>query len=429
MIARMPESRLQSAGSVGRLGSLVERYARRVAPAVLAQQRDASVSSALGVWLLLAACARAAEGSELAALEETLGCSAREASALLAAFVSAPPPALKAATAIWVRASDATEDLAAWARGLPEDVEFGFMPTASEADAWAARKTLDLIRQFPLEIDEQMRIVLASALATRVSWEVAFDVTRAADELGRSSQWAGRVSRLLWDGHPAGHAMIAGTRAAGLVAVHVAVAREDLTVVSVSAAPEVDRAAVVAAALELAVASLGDLDVMACSLYDLPLGAGHSWEITERSVMAIGGRGPRQRIAGVALPAWEARGELDLMASDAFGTAPALERLRRLIGPRPGDECAAKQTALASFGRYGFEAAAVTAFGVRASAAFPPGERVVERAAVLRFDHPYAAVAVAGRPGVGDPSGFAGLPLFTAWVHEPVEPEDAPPGR
>lgn len=424
----MPEA-LQSAGSAGRLGSLVEAYARRVAPAVLAQHGDGSVSSALGAWLLLAACAGAAEGSERAALEETLGCSAREAGSLLAAFVSAPPPALKAAIAVWVRARDATEELAAWVRRLPEGVESGFMPTASEADAWAARKTMDLIRKFPLEIDESTRIALASALATKVSWEVPFEVVAAADGVRRSSPWAGLVSRVLRDGRPAGHALIARTHAAGLVAVHLAVAREDLTVVSVSAAPEVDRPSAVAAALELAVASLGDPDALACSLYDLPLGAGHSWEIAEREVRAVGGPGSRERIAGVVLPAWEVRGELDLTVSDAFGTAPALETLRRLIGPRPDDECAATQAAVASFTRYGFEAAAVTAFGVRASAALAPGERVVERTAVLRFDHPYAAVAVAGRPGAADPTAFAGLPLFTAWVHQPAEPENEPPGR
>ena len=46
------------------------------------------------------------------------------------------------------------------------------------------------------------------------------------------------MSRLLWDGSSSGHAMIARTEAAGVVAVHCAVAREDLTVVSVSGAPE-----------------------------------------------------------------------------------------------------------------------------------------------------------------------------------------------
>jgi hypothetical protein len=39
------------------------------------------------------------------------------------------------------------------------------------------------------------------------------------------------------------------------------------------------------------------------------------------------------------------------------------------------------------------------------------------RELIGRFDHPYAAVA--GRPGSA--GSFAGLPLFSAWVHEPRE--------
>jgi hypothetical protein len=48
---------------------------------------------------------------------------------------------------------------------------------------------------------------------------------------------------------------------------------------------------------------------------------------------------------------------------------------------------------------------------VRTAAAYAPRDLIHERAATLRFDHPYAAVAVAG----------GGLPVFTAWVAEPIE--------
>jgi len=49
----------------------------------------------------------------------------------------------------------------------------------------------------------------------------------------------------------------------------------------------------------------------------------------------------------------------------------------------------------------------------------PPPETGVERIATLRFDQPYAAVAIAG-----EGSRFTGLALFAAWVEAPVEPED-----
>jgi hypothetical protein len=438
MMARMAAQRFQTGASVGRLAELVSAYAGRVSGAVLDQHGQGSVSSALGVWLLLAACASGAQGAHRAALEESLGCPAEEASRLLTAFTADPPQALHAAIALWVAVDDATPELASWTQGLPDEVQSGSMPSQSDADAWADRETLGLIRKFPLDIDEMTRIVLASALATKVSWEVPFDVVPAAGHCGAASPWRSGVSRLLWDGRAEERAMIARTQAAGVVAVHCAVAREDLTVVSVSAAPEVDRAPVLRGAYEVAATVCEDWGRGACSLYDLPLGAGHSWDISEREVPVFVPEPRLERIAGVALPAWRAEQELNLTMSPAFGTAPALETLRALIGPRPDDECEARQTALASFTRYGFEAAAVTGLGVRASAARLPSQRSVERTAVLRFDHPYAAVAIAGRaPGMrrgrsaGPPppdSPLSGLPLFTAWVDEPIEPEDQPPG-
>ena len=395
------------------------------------------MSSALGVWLLLAACAPAAQGSDRAALEEALGCLAEEAARLLAAFMADPPDALQAAIALWVAVDDATEELTSWTRGLPGEVESGFMPSQAEADAWADRQTLGLIRKFPMQIDQFTRVVLASALATKVKWEAPFEVVPAAEHCGVSSPWTGAVSRFLWDAGADRRAMIARTDAAGVVAVHCAVAREDVTVVSVSGAPEVDRAAVLAGAYEVAATVCGEWGTGACSLYDLPLGAGHSWEISEREVPVFVPEPRIERVAGAALPAWRVQRSLDLTRSSEFGAAPALETLRALIGPRPDDGCQATQAAVASFTRYGFEAAAVTAFGALAAAARRPQGRATERTAVLRFDHPYAAVAIAGRPAgalrgmsveSSEPdSPFPGLPLFSAWVHEPIEPEDRPP--
>lgn len=57
------------------------------------EQHDAkSVSSPLGVWLLLAACASAAQGEDRNELEHSLGCHA-----------------LKAAMAVWVIIADSTQ--------------------------------------------------------------------------------------------------------------------------------------------------------------------------------------------------------------------------------------------------------------------------------------------------------------------------------
>jgi hypothetical protein len=284
-------------------------------------------------------------------------------------------------------------------------------------------------------IDAATRIVLASALATKVSWQVPFEVVPASEHLAASSPWWGKVERLLWDPDCSGPALIANTSSAGLVSVHQAVAEDDLAVISVSAAPDVPRAAVLDAAHEVAASAREGSAAAARSLFDLPLGGGHLWHITERESLTYRAGERVERIAGASLPAWHAQGRLDLHASELFGTAPALEAMRELIGQRPDDMTEARQVAVASFTRYGFEAAAITGLAVAIAAGREPQETGIERTAVLRFDHPYAAIAIAGRPtrprSAGQiphaPGPFTGLPLFTAWVQEPQEAEQTPP--
>jgi hypothetical protein len=376
------------------------------------------------VWLLLAACLTGAEGVERAELELATGCSAGEASELLEAFLSEPPPALKAAIAVWVRIVDATRELAAWVENLPSAVESGFMPTQAQANEWADRHTLGLIKRFPLEVDGSLRIALASVLATKVSWQSPFDLVAASEHVTESSPWRGRVECVLWD-KVATNASLAETSAAGVVAVHEAVAQEGLTVISVAADPSVDRVAVLAAAHEIAQHIGTGSELPRCSLFSLPLGDGHSWTITEHEKPSWHAGEQSERIAGASLPAWHLDGELDLKRSPRFAAVPALEVLRQLIGPRPGDGTGAKQVAVASFTRYGFQAAALTAFGVRVSAGGIPRETGTERTAILRFDHPYAAVAISGHPTPPSrDTRFAGLPLFSAWIVTPIEATD-----
>lgn len=99
-------------------------------------------TSPLGVWLLLAACASAAEEPERAELEGALGCSPAEAISLLRAFMEDPPAALCAAIAVWFRAGGSATRIREWSAALPQTVETGRLPTAEAADEWARRHTL-----------------------------------------------------------------------------------------------------------------------------------------------------------------------------------------------------------------------------------------------------------------------------------------------
>jgi hypothetical protein len=246
----------------------------------------------------------------------------------------------------------------------------------------------------------QLRVALASALATRVSWTHPFDAAPASEHFADSSPWHGSLERVLSTDVPMNAGLVM-THAAGLVAVHEAVAEEDLTVISVSADPHIDRVAVLSAAHEVAAHIYANAELPRQSLFEVALGDGHSWTIVERERRSWRAGPQFESITSVALPQWQIRSELGLLGAEAFAVAPAVEVLRRLIGPRADDQVEAKQVAVASFDRYGFKAAAITAFGVAASAMVPPAEIGIERTARLRFDHPYATIAI--RPAEAAP--------------------------
>lgn len=414
-----------------RLVQLVDVYCRRVYPAVLAEHSAGSVCSPLGVWLLLAASVSAATGSDRADLEAALGCPAAEARDLLTAFVVDAPSALHAGLAVWVRAGTRNTAVREWCGALPSGFEVGPMPSQAQVDAWARRHTAGLIRRFPVRLDEAL-LVLASVLATEITWSKAFEVV-ARQEHFTSNRWLAAVQHVLLDRSPARHTMLAATQAAGVVAVHLAVAAQDLAVLSVSADPAVPRGVVLEAAHEVAGLVRGaPSTAVKRSLFELPVGVGHSWVITRRKIATCVAGERVQRIGSVILPAWCIETNLDLTESDLFGAPAALSALCGLLDPKAAAAGAeAAQTAVASYTRSGFRAAAITAFAAPSGTSRPPREHGVERVADLRFDHPHAAIALAGRAAsfLGDAtqSPWFGLPLFTVWVDRPAEAEHASP--
>lgn len=397
------------------LAEYVTGYSERIRGDVLEQHQGASVSSALGIWLLLCACLQAAEGTERDQLESIVGCSREDATDCLDAFLSDVPSALHGAVALWVRDQVVTERLEQWRSKLSPQIERGPVPTKAQADAWADRNTLGLIKQFPIPPDA-FDLVLASALATNVSWEQRFEVAPAADRFSPSSPWIKAVERVLWTQLTTNTGIVA-TEAAGPVAVHEAVAQEDLTVICVCADAAADRADVFSAAHEVAGHVAAGSRLPSMSLFDVPLADGHSWTIAERERPARHHGQRFETITDVALPAWEIERELALLGSPGFGVQSATNVLHQMIGGGPSD---ARQVALARFDRYGFKAAAVTAIATASAGMRPPTETGVERTASLRLDHPFAALAVVGRPS-DSTTRFRGLPVFEAWVQTPSE--------
>lgn len=382
---------------------LVSAYAAQFNRSVLDGH---TVASPLGLWLLLALIGPATSGTSRRELEAVLGTTVDDAAARAGALLSDPHPAVSALAAVWDRNLGPTFD--DWAQTLADVVERGPVPDQAQADAWARAHTNGLIDRFPLKLDELTRLVLASALATDISWEEPLGTT---NELG--GLFGEQISTALT--FDDGIQLVVDTDAAGLVAVAAPPSSSALDVFSVIAAPEAAPHDVVAAAHQVAAMLRGD----ARAARPVPVEAladGHAWTVTERRERRVGDPGVHAEWRSY-LPAWSATGDHDL--DNAPGVAPVFETITGFA--RAEDlpvELSARQSAVASYTREGFKAAAVTAFGMAAGAA-PRFHEVLVRQIDVRFNRPFAVLACAGR--YDGPEPWRGVPIFSAWVTEPQE--------
>jgi len=364
------------------------------------------VASPLGAWLLLALAGPASAGADRAALTDVLGCDVDSAASAAADLLTNPHPLVASAAAVWTDpAARLPEGFGPWRDALPSAVTTGDMPGQAGLDAWAREHTFGLIDRFPVERDELI-LVLASALATKVSWQLPFDLAPAAS-LGDSSPWADTVARVLrTPARQGGHSQfVAATEQAGEVIVHIATAAGGLEVMSVAAQQDVPSGQVLAAAYDLGCrhATGGQIDRR--EVASLPIGDHALWSV--REIMA------EADSCAAVLPAWSATSDHDLskpgLGFDAAHSA--------LAGGY--DLWQACQAAMARYSRAGFEAAAVSALAIALSARLPAKHREV----VLRFGHPYAVVAVTTST-TGGAAAWHGLPVFSAWITEPEEATD-----
>lgn len=390
-----------------KLASAVAGYAARLHRATGSTHH---VASPLGAWIVLALAAPAATGPDRARLEDVLGCSAEQAAALARELLEQPHQVVRLATAAWNAVE--TPGLSEWLAGL-RGTERGPMPSPAAADTWARDATGGLIERFPVVTGEETLLVLASAVACAINWQTPFLAADAGELTFPRAPGFDAVRTVLHTPRKAAHEVIVDCDA-GPLAVHAMPSTDaDLLVVSVIAEPSVPAAAVLEHAHAVAVAHGQHLEIPgARSLFDLPLGTAHSWTLTEQRSMA-----PKdQERFDSWLPAWSAESTHELIGLDGFPEA-AVGLVRLLPDDPRGRGVQARQVALARYTRTGFEAAAVSAMGMRAAAMIGPRESRV-RTARVEYMHPYAVVAVA----VADPSSpWSGLPLFSAWIAEADE--------
>ncbi len=403
------------------MGGALTRYAARVHELFGDEHH---VASPLCAWLLLGLCAPLASGPERSELVDALGLDPGIAASRAVELIDHPHQVVGSGVAVWNRPQFDTKQLAAWRKSLPRATETGDIPSQARLDDWAAERTLGLIRRFPLDVSADDVILLASALATKVSWDVPYGLVPAA-ALGSSSRWATSLEHVLASPlrHPRHDQFVTETKQAGIVLVHKVRARGGLWVMSVAAASEVPARDVFRVAYELACAETVEPgSVQRISLFDLPAGDGPMWMIQEDEAETASPDG-REEYCRALLPAWSANSQMDL-TPDGLGFPSAARVLSEAMGYRDLPFRAA-QSAVAAYSRVGFEAAAITGFAVAMSR--PHTVQGMRRTADLRFGHPFAVVAVTVDDDMkasvrnGQHGPWHGMPVFSAWVTEASE--------
>lgn len=403
-------------------GELVGRYAAAFESWGAA---DVGVRSPLGVWLLLSLLAPASQADARRELESLLGTTAEDAFRRALDLLQHEHPDVGVALGLWGQRALCTDSFFEWVNGVGNGASTGAVPEQSALDAWASEATRGLISKFPLQRDPSTAIILANALATNIAWSHPFELA-TGEALGGPF------------GHQVRHALrsvnaheqsIHDTRSAGRVAVHQVDSGRALVVASVIAEPHHRPGEVLKAAYE-ALGMLGResaAQAQHVDLFNLPLGDGHAWTLTEvQSPSAFGDR--RVSEFHSTMPSWRADCVFGL--EDAPGVSAAFAAMRQFVRPEAPRPIVfeARQTATAQFGRFGFRAGAVSAFQALLGSAAPkrrPGT-LTTRIAEIRFNRPYAVVAFAQPVTFEEEDmGWIRVPVFSAWVQRPDEVSEA----
>ncbi|MEU6859209.1 serpin family protein [Glycomyces sp. NPDC046736] len=365
-----------------------------------------AAASGLGVWALLAVLATGAVEDTEEELLAALGIPAERAAAVPAALLDGlrATESIRLAVAAW---ADATLMLDAdWVASLPADVVGVFTgdAVADEAalDAWAARNTQGLIEKMPLDLDATVMLVLASALSVRTEWLTTFE--NHYDRIAEGP-WAHFDRPKLLTAEYCEPVLRVGANASVLTVP----GEDDVDVLLAIGRPDTTPSEV--AARLLAAANDPDWGRAAADL--APGGTGPGVRVVE-TYEAHPQTAP-ETIAYTA--AFEVAADLDLLTdAGALGLELAsdldLARFDRLAA-QALYVSQAKQTCVASFDATGFDAAAVTGFGMAFMGGLPPEPEQTHRhvKAVVSFDRPFAYLA-RHRP--------TGLVLVAGWVAEPA---------
>ena len=346
-----------------------------------------TVLSGAGVYPLLSLLAEHAAGP---ARDELLAVAPSPAD-----FGLADSPTTRLAEAVWSR--DELPLTERWLAAVPESMRGRLTgdPAVDQPvlDEWAARHTGGMIPAMPIRVNDQIVLVLASALAVLTTWSEPFTDGRSRPQAG---PWRGRdLAALHRRTYDLGAARVAGT-AAGPVTLLTVQGSEDVDVVLALGEPERGAAQV----LPAAITALPDPSAL-----DLAQGPGVRVEVVPARDEV-----PELSVSTVR---FTVKGDHDLLEhADVFGLSTARDATTGHfpgISPVPLAISQARQSAVATFSATGFKAAAVTAMAMLVGSAAPIFDKQKQRVSV-NFDRPFGFLAVY-RP--------TGLVLVAGWVTDP----------
>ncbi len=358
---------------------------------------DSALSGA-GLWPLLALLASAADDPAAAELAAAIGRPAGGAQqdALEIIDLLRGGQSTSAALGIWTRKHVPLDEH--WASPLPDGV-VGPLTNQAALDRWADEQTGGLIDKFPIEITERTLLVLASALTARVRWRTPFE-----------GYPRDRGETCPDDPSPADQQSLSRTTSDLSIA---AVLDDAVTRVVVEGDGDVDVHLLLGAdqaPAEILGAGLRELSGQAQVRLAADTGDRGAPGLTVERL-----RSPRPKdILRLSLPSFEIKTKHDLLDnSELFGlgllTDITTSHLPRL-SPIPLAISDGAQDVLARFFAEGFEAAAVTAFGMMTGALEPRYEVTYAR---VDFDRPFGFLAV-HRP--------SRLAVVAGWVKSPFQP-------
>lgn len=393
-----------SVSYVSNIASLVNNYALNFLDVL---PNGHSVSSPLGVWLLLALLAPYSEGENREQLEIILGDSAEKSSNIAVDFLQSLPEDIKGSIGLWYREDflDKTT-LETFLNKLPSIVSVEDSMSQRQLDSWAKEKTLGIINSFPVEIEDLTALIFASAIATKVSWKNPFEEKRLFTT-GKFAQTEGMVSTYE-------HTTAIYDTSYGLFGVHKAESTRGLEVYSIiSESPNLPQKFAQKAALEITSGKASRV-----SLYDLPLGDLSVWQVNESisEYEDIDSEDNIERIEAV-VAAWEVESRYDLKEMNILGILQASNILGTLLKNPDDYNFNAAQVAHAKYNMKGFEAAAITSFVVERGG-LPEYKKVTVRDAKIIFDNPYTVIATSKN------NQKENIPVFIAWVETPSIPTD-----